>query len=260
MSVGKPWSFGSEHGFTGSAKSDGKTPVRAHERSCYAKGGHVKSEGKNTLPSGKTQKHYDRMENFRKEQDAEPASPASETDKMSKGGKWIAGAIKKPGALRKELGVKKGEKIPAKKLAMAAKKGGKEGKRARLAQTMKKFAEGGEVANSVSRALSKDSKLNRPGGEGTKNVVGFKKGGHAKGKSGAAQKAAGALAQIAAMASQGAPGGAPMAGSPIAGPGGPPMPGPMPSPMGKPPMPMPPGAGPGGPPMGLKAGGRSKKK
>ena len=38
--------------------------------------------------------------------------------------KWIQKAIKKPGALRKSLGVKKGKKIPAKKLAKAAKKGG----------------------------------------------------------------------------------------------------------------------------------------
>lgn len=53
---------------------------------------------------------------------------------------WIAGAIKKPGALRKELGVKKGAKIPAKKLAAAAKKPGKEGKRARLAETLKSFS------------------------------------------------------------------------------------------------------------------------
>ena len=52
---------------------------------------------------------------------------------------WIAGAIKKPGALRKELGVKKGEKIPAKKLKAAAKKKGVEGKRARLAETLKGF-------------------------------------------------------------------------------------------------------------------------
>ena len=52
---------------------------------------------------------------------------------------WIAGAIKKPGALRKELGVKKGEKIPAKKLAAAAKKPGKEGQRARLAETLRGF-------------------------------------------------------------------------------------------------------------------------
>ena len=52
---------------------------------------------------------------------------------------WIAGAIKKPGALRKELHVKAGEKIPAKKLAEAAKKPGKVGQRARLAQTLKKM-------------------------------------------------------------------------------------------------------------------------
>ena len=52
---------------------------------------------------------------------------------------WIAGAIKKPGALRKSLGVKEGEKIPAKKLAAAAKAPGKMGQRARLAQTLKGF-------------------------------------------------------------------------------------------------------------------------
>lgn len=50
---------------------------------------------------------------------------------------WIAGAIKKPGALHKELGVPEGKKIPAKKLEAAAKKPGKEGKRARLAETLK---------------------------------------------------------------------------------------------------------------------------
>lgn len=50
---------------------------------------------------------------------------------------WIAGAIKKPGALRKSMGVKKGETIPAKELAAAAKKPGKMGQRARLAQTLR---------------------------------------------------------------------------------------------------------------------------
>lgn len=53
--------------------------------------------------------------------------------------KWIAGAIKKPGALHKQLGVPQGEKIPAKKLAKAAEAGGKLGQRARLAQTLKGF-------------------------------------------------------------------------------------------------------------------------
>ena len=55
---------------------------------------------------------------------------------------WISGAVKKPGALRKELGAKKGEKIPAKKLAEAAKKKGKEGQRARLAETFRKMNKG----------------------------------------------------------------------------------------------------------------------
>ncbi len=53
--------------------------------------------------------------------------------------KWIQKAIKKPGALREELHVKPGEKIAAKKLASAAKKPGKEGQRARLAETLKKM-------------------------------------------------------------------------------------------------------------------------
>ncbi len=59
--------------------------------------------------------------------------------KMKEGGNWIQGAIKKPGALREQLGVKKGEKIPKAKLAAAAKKGGKLGQRARLAITLSKM-------------------------------------------------------------------------------------------------------------------------
>ena len=50
----------------------------------------------------------------------------------AKGGStnWIAGAIKKPGALHKQMGVPQGQKIPAKKLAAAASKPGKLGQRA----------------------------------------------------------------------------------------------------------------------------------
>ena len=53
--------------------------------------------------------------------------------------KWIQDALKPStkGALRKSLGVKSGEKIPAGKLAKAAKAPGTLGKRARLAQTLK---------------------------------------------------------------------------------------------------------------------------
>jgi hypothetical protein len=53
--------------------------------------------------------------------------------------KWIQGMHMKKGALHKEMGVPAGKKIPAKKLAAAAKKGGKLGKRARLAETLKKM-------------------------------------------------------------------------------------------------------------------------
>lgn len=62
---------------------------------------------------------------------------------MARRRNWIAGAIKKPGALHKELGVPAGKKIPAKKLAAAAKKGGKLGQRARFAQTLKSIHRGG---------------------------------------------------------------------------------------------------------------------
>jgi hypothetical protein len=53
--------------------------------------------------------------------------------------KWIQEAIKKPGALRKELGIKEGKTIPSKTLAKAAKAPGKLGQRARLAETLKKM-------------------------------------------------------------------------------------------------------------------------
>ena len=53
--------------------------------------------------------------------------------------KWIQKAIKNPGSLHKELGVPADKKIPAKKLNAAAKKPGIEGKRARLAKTLRGF-------------------------------------------------------------------------------------------------------------------------
>jgi hypothetical protein len=62
---------------------------------------------------------------------------------MKKGGNWIKGAIKKPGALRESLGVKKGKKIPKSTLEAAAKKGGKLGMRARLAITLGKLRKKG---------------------------------------------------------------------------------------------------------------------
>lgn len=61
-----------------------------------------------------------------------------------KSGNWIKSAIKHPGALHKELGVPVGQKIPAKKVAAAAKKGGVEGRRARFAEELESFHKKGK--------------------------------------------------------------------------------------------------------------------
>ena len=55
----------------------------------------------------------------------------------AKEGKWIQSAIKKPGALRQQLGIKGKKPIPAKMLDKATKAPGKLGQRARLAKTLK---------------------------------------------------------------------------------------------------------------------------
>lgn len=52
---------------------------------------------------------------------------------------FIQKAIKHPGALHKQLKVPMGQKIPAKKLNAAAKKGGLLAKRANLAKTLSKM-------------------------------------------------------------------------------------------------------------------------
>lgn len=53
--------------------------------------------------------------------------------------KFIQKAIKKPGALHKELHVPEGKKIPKKMLDKAAKAPGKLGQRARFAETLEKM-------------------------------------------------------------------------------------------------------------------------
>ena len=52
---------------------------------------------------------------------------------------WIAKATQNKGALHRNLGVPEGKKIPAAKIAAAAKQPGKVGKEARLAKTLKGF-------------------------------------------------------------------------------------------------------------------------
>ena len=59
---------------------------------------------------------------------------------FARGGKWIAGAIKHPGALHRQLGVPQGQKIPASKLAKAAHSSDPTlRRRANLAKTLKGF-------------------------------------------------------------------------------------------------------------------------
>lgn len=58
--------------------------------------------------------------------------------------KWIAGAIKKPGALHEALHVPEGEKIPAKKLAAKSSDSALMAKRKSLAKTLGSFKHEGK--------------------------------------------------------------------------------------------------------------------
>lgn len=161
--------------------------------------------------------------------------------RKSGGRKWIQEAIEKPGALRKALKVKEGEKIPAKKLEAAAEKGGKLGKRARLAQTL--------------------GRMNRATGGATMDLAGMKKA--AKKPSGKGKTTnieikiiAGKehmRPNVAGMKPSGADDMPPMMPPGVGAP-------PPAAPPGLPAMPLP-GAAPGGMPMppGRKAGGRITK-
>lgn len=65
-----------------------------------------------------------------------------ETDSGGGGKKWIQGMKMKKGALHKQMGVPAGQKIPLAKLQAAASKGGKLGKRARLALAFRGMKKG----------------------------------------------------------------------------------------------------------------------
>ena len=52
---------------------------------------------------------------------------------------WIAGAIGEKGGLHRSLGIKQGQKIPPYLIAEAAKRGGRVGAQARLAETLGKM-------------------------------------------------------------------------------------------------------------------------
>jgi len=79
----------------------------------------------------------------RKQAIAIALSEAGKSKGKADGGMWIQEAIKKPGALRKSLGVRAGETIPKGKLkSAAASKNPTTAKRARLAMTLSKFGKG----------------------------------------------------------------------------------------------------------------------
>ena len=63
-------------------------------------------------------------------------------DKKKKKRLDIKKAIKKPGSLKKSLGIEKGKKIPVKTLNKAAKAPGKMGQRARFAKTLRGLGRG----------------------------------------------------------------------------------------------------------------------
>ena len=122
-----------------------------NEVTMYAKGGKVKKFGRGGVKDDfdKINKAGERKPPVpapKPKPDNTPLPPAGEykggddlvTRNKAKGG-FIKGAIKKPGALRASLGTKKGETIPAKKLAKAAKAPGKLGQRARFAEMLKGF-------------------------------------------------------------------------------------------------------------------------
>jgi hypothetical protein len=72
--------------------------------------------------------------------------------------KFIQKAIKKPGALHRQLGIPEDEKIPKSKLQAAAKKGNtKLAKRARLALTLEKLPHKGAKKSSAKKSTGEKS-------------------------------------------------------------------------------------------------------
>jgi len=115
-------------------RKDNPNKVKAYAKGGEAWEGSAKDEAQDKKLA---KKHGMSMDEWEKSSLDKKHDEQHSAKGLKKGGKWIQKAIKKPGALRAELGAKKGEPIPAKKLAAAAKKPGKLGQRARFAQVLK---------------------------------------------------------------------------------------------------------------------------
>lgn len=107
----------------------------------------------NTMLAGESkEEHKSAIERIKEKNEAayekkmKELSDTKEPEAFKKGGmvqkKWIGEAIKKPGALRKSMGVKSGSTIPKKALQKATKAPGITGQRARLAVTLSKMNKG----------------------------------------------------------------------------------------------------------------------
>jgi hypothetical protein len=128
---------------------------------------------------------FNAMQAKKKKRGLRPASAVAKSEqdashkmyKKSKKKNFIADAIKHPGMLHKELGIKAGKKIPAKTLSKAASKGGKLGQRARFAQTLKglKKNKKGKTSSKYKKEATK-KKLSATGGAYVRNYSGFGKG------------------------------------------------------------------------------------
>ena len=198
---------------------------------------------------------------FRQHENAEHHGKHEEL-KLKKGGtaeKWIHGAVKHPGALRKALHVKKGEKIPAKKLEKAEhSKNHMLAKRANLAETLKKMhrKDGGMAeGNYTGGTRPTGGRVAKAGGGLLNAMTGSKPKSKGKGKTNI-NIVIGAGGHRPDMQQMMPPPGGPAPARPVAVP-----PPPMGMPMGG--MPMPPGGGapmpmppPQQPPMGRKRGGK----
>lgn len=89
---------------------------------------------------------------------------------------WIQSAIKRPGQLHRDLGVPQGKKIPKGMVAAAAKRKGKVGQRARLAQTLSGF--------SRSKQTKESNDCHEPAGQPTGGQFCSKGGGDSWARSG----------------------------------------------------------------------------
>lgn len=120
-----------------------------------------------------TDNPYKRMKKALKGAKADGMKAHEMSKRSVKQKNWIAGAIKKPGALHKELGIKKGNKIPSKTLASAATKGGKLGRRARLAETLKglKHKKSGRKEPTIN--AGKEGDVERKSAKKRKSTIGF---------------------------------------------------------------------------------------